>query len=78
MNNKQRPRKNMGEIMDELIALESLGEMVRQRAYNARVDLERFSAPAPSGGAEKKVLTEGQKNNLVLKLRKNTIKRASA
>lgn len=36
-------------IISQLATLELMAEECRQKAYSIRVDLERLSAPAPSG-----------------------------
>jgi 2-polyprenyl-3-methyl-5-hydroxy-6-metoxy-1,4-benzoquinol methylase len=36
-------------IISELLTIELMAEDLRQKCYSIRTDLERFSAPAPSG-----------------------------
>jgi hypothetical protein len=40
---------NPEKIISELISIELMAEDLRQKCYSLRTDLERFSAPAPSG-----------------------------
>ena len=60
-------------LIKEFLYLEAMGEQLRKRAYNARVELERFSAPAPSGVRKKKGLSNDQAISLVNNFRKKII-----
>jgi hypothetical protein len=60
-------------IINELLSLEAMGEQMKERAYRARVALESFHSPAPSG-ASKKGLSVQKKNKLLSNMKKNILK----
>lgn len=63
-------------LIDEFLTLEAMGEQLKQRAYRARVTLERLSAPAPTGG-KKEPLTKDQEADFITKFRKGILKKIS-
>ncbi len=64
-------------LIDEFLSLEAMAEQIRERSYRARVELERFNAPAPSGGRRKRALSDAQAARIVSNFRKSIIKKTS-
>lgn len=63
-------------IIKELEALQVLAKAMSQKAYDAQVLLERFSAPAPSGAKKKApVISESDKAEFISKFRKRIHKK---
>ena len=65
-------------LINEFLSLEAMAEQMRERSYRARVELERFNAPDPSGGKRKKALSDIQAARIVSNFRKSIIKKTSA
>lgn len=62
------------QLIEEFLMLEALGDQLKQRAYRARVTLERLTAPAPAGVKENP-LTKDQQAAFIAKFRKGIIKK---